>query len=213
MEALIKIKAYLHEAGLAGYLTIGSAMFLVVITVERINLLFMKLKPLSEDSMNDINKKILSKDYSGALQLCNSSKNIPQLDVIKSALIAVDSGREAVKNSLGATIVRITKKCEKRVTLIALIASVATLLGLLGTITGLITTFAAIANADPAEKATKLGLGISEAMNSTALGLIVGVIAMVIHTVITNRIDEIVGLAQETGFNVATSIEQSERGE
>lgn len=213
MELLLKIKAYLHEAGLAGYLTIGSAFFLVIIAIERYSLLFGKLKPLSPESFNEIQKKILSKDYSGALQLCNSNQNIPQLDVIKSALIAVDSGREAIKNSLGATIVRITKRCEKRVSLIALIASVATLLGLLGTITGLITTFAAIANADPAEKATKLGLGISEAMNSTALGLIVGVIAMVIHTLLTNRIDEIIGLAQETGFNVATAIEQSERGE
>ena len=132
---------------------------------------------------------------------------------MKSGLLAVESGREAMRSSLGASIVEVTKDCEKRVPLIALIASVATLLGLLGTISGMIKTFNAIAVADPASKAELLGLGIAEAMTATAAGLLVGIAAMIVHTVCTVKIDEIIGAAQKTGYNLVTLVEKSERGE
>jgi hypothetical protein len=88
---------------------------------------------------------------------------------------------------------------------------VATLLGLLGTISGLIKTFASIANADPAEKAKMLGLGISEAMYATAAGLGVGITAMVVHTLCVSKGESIIGDAQDIGLKVITWIEQSER--
>jgi biopolymer transport protein ExbB/TolQ len=66
-------------------------------------------------------------------------------------------------------------------------ANVATLLGLLGTITGLIHSFAGIANANPAEKAAILSQGISLAMNTTAYGLVVAVPALIMYAVLQNR--------------------------
>ena len=50
-------------------------------------------------------------------------------------------------------------------------ANIVTLTGLLGTVTGLIRTFAGIADADPAESKRKLSEGIAEAMYNTAYGL------------------------------------------
>jgi biopolymer transport protein ExbB/TolQ len=116
-----------------------------------------------------------------------------------------------MKSALGAAVLEITHKCEARVAYLALIANVATLLGLLGTISGLIKTFASIANADPAEKAKLLGLGISEAMYATAAGLFVGITAMVVHTLCVSKGESIVGDAQDAGLKVITWIEQSER--
>ena len=55
-----------------------------------------------------------------------------------------------------------------------MLGNVATLLGLLGTIVGLIGAFGAVANANPADKATILAYSISEAMNCTAFGLFTG---------------------------------------
>ena len=45
------------------------------------------------------------------------------------------------------------------------------LMGLFGTVIGLIGAFAAVAQANPAEKASLLAASISVAMNNTALGL------------------------------------------
>jgi biopolymer transport protein ExbB/TolQ len=116
-----------------------------------------------------------------------------------------------MKSALGGAVLEVSHKCEARVGYLALIANVATLLGLLGTISGLIKTFASIANADPAEKARMLGIGISEAMYATAAGLCVGIAAMVIHTLCVSKGESIVGDAQDTGLKMVTWIEQSER--
>ncbi len=206
------LQKFLNEGGFTSYLTATSALFLILLTLDRVRYLFFRIKPVGAKPMSELSQKVLSRDYKGALQMCNSVEDVPQLQVIKSGLMAVDSGREAMKSALGASVVEITKECEKRVPLIALIASVATLLGLLGTISGMIRTFDAIATADPAKKAEMLGAGISEAMTSTAAGLIVGIAAMIVHTICTVKIDEITGEAQKSGFNIVTLIEKSERG-
>ena len=76
---------------------------------------------------------------------------------------------------------------------------------------GLISTFAAIANADPSNKARLLGLGISEAMYSTAAGVIVGIFAMVVHTMCTSQADNILGKTQNAALTVIKWVEQAER--
>src|SRR6185503_15024726 len=70
--------------------------------------------------------------------------------------------------------------------------NVATLVGLLGTITGMIHSFAAVAQANPMDRATLLSKGIAEAMNCTAFGLIVAVPALVMFAVYQNKTDHLV---------------------
>ena len=80
-----------------------------------------------------------------------------------------------------------TEQIEKRTGFLAMIANVATLAGLLGTITGMIKSFAAVSQANPMEKATLLSNGISEAMNTTAFGLIVAIPTLLVYSVLANR--------------------------
>lgn len=204
------LQKFVREGGLTSIMLLSTAFILIIVSATRLYYLYFVLKPAGDTALQSVSKHVLKKEYTAALQACNSGNNIPEYEVIKAGLMAVDSGREAMKSSLGAATVDLMKNCEKNVQVIALIASVATLLGLLGTISGLIKTFAAIA-AEPAKKAELLGLGISEAMNATAAGLVIGICAMVVHTLCTQKIDQIVGQARKTGFNLITLIEQSER--
>jgi biopolymer transport protein ExbB len=68
-----------------------------------------------------------------------------------------------------------------------MLGNVATLTGLLGTITGMIRSFAAVSQANPADKAALLSAGISEAMNCTAYGLITAIPALVAYAILQNR--------------------------
>jgi biopolymer transport protein ExbB len=204
------LQKFIHEGGMTSILLLSTGFVLVVVSATRLYYLYGVLKPAGDEALQSVTKHVLKKEYTAALQACNAGNNIPEYEVIKAGLLAVDSGREAMKSSLGAAIVDIMKNCEKNIQIISLIASVATLLGLLGTISGLIKTFAAIAS-EPAKKAELLGLGISEAMNATAAGLVIGITAMVVHTLCTQKIDQIIGQAKKTGFNLITLIEQSER--
>lgn len=74
---------------------------------------------------------------------------------------------------------------------LAMFGNVSTLLGLLGTVTGLIISFAGVANANPAERAILLGKGISEALNSTAFGLLVAIPALIAYAIFQNRTDRL----------------------
>lgn len=201
----------LTHGGVGTWLIFLSGLLLVILAADRLVVLFFGLSFNTDAAVEQIRSAILAHRYTEALQVCNSKAAAPDLRVVKEALMAAENGREAMRSSLGATLLEITHKCEARLPYIALLANVATLLGLFGTITGLIKTFAAMANADASQKAMLLGNGISEAMYSTAAGLVVGIAAMVVHTMCTSKSDSIVGQAQDVGFKVITWIEQAER--
>src|SRR5206468_6888705 len=91
---------------------------------------------------------------------------------------------------------------DRRTGFLAMFGNVATLLGLLGTITGMIHSFAAVANASPADRATMLSKGISEAMNCTAFGLIVAIPALVAYAIFQNRTDRMVSALTEEATQI-----------
>lgn len=211
MLAQNTVQTLMERGGFATILIFISGFFLLFIGLERLITLFLRMSYNVQASLEAIRSQILDKKYTDAIQVCNTRPGAPEISVIRSGLLAVENGREAMKSALGYAVLEITQKCESRLSYLALIANVATLLGLLGTISGLIQTFASLASADPVKKAEMLGLGISEAMYATAAGLIVGVVAMTVHTICSSRADSIVGQAQNAGLKLITWVEQSER--
>jgi len=209
----VALDTLFQHGGFASYLIFGAGLMLLVLGFERLFALYFRLSFNVDPMLEGIRSAILTKNYTQAIQFCNKKAQAPEIAVIKAGLMAVENGREAMRSALGGAVLQISHRAEARIGYISLIANVATLLGLLGTISGLIKTFASIANADTAEKARLLGIGISEAMYATAAGLTVGIAAMVVHTMCTSKADAIVGSAQDAGLKVTTWIEQSERAE
>lgn len=162
----------------------------IAIIAERAVALFMNRKDnqkeLSKTLAEDIRSGNLDKALRRSLQLSSSQP----LGAVASAGIqaAIDlGGKEEIQLKMDEVLLEEATRVEKRIGFLAMFANVATLLGLLGTITGLIHSFAGIANANPAEKATILSQGISLAMNTTAYGLIVAVPALIMYAVLQNR--------------------------
>lgn len=206
------LEILLKEGGVTAWIILLAGVLLIVVAIERAYALYFKYSVDVEMAVEKIQKFILKKSYNEAIQICNTVTDSPELNVAKSGLIAAEHGREAMRSALGGAVLEVTKKCERRVSLIALIAGVSTLLGLLGTISGLIKTFQALAEADPSKKGEILGLGISEAMYATAAGLVLGISAMVVHSLCVSKGEEIVSNAQDLGYKLVTWVEQSERG-
>ncbi|NIQ08460.1 MAG: MotA/TolQ/ExbB proton channel family protein, partial [Gammaproteobacteria bacterium] len=75
----------------------------------------------------------------------------------------VSPRREDIHFAMQEGVMETMPRLSKRTNYLAILANVATLLGLLGTIVGLIAAFTAVANADPADKATLLSQSISVA--------------------------------------------------
>lgn len=76
------------------------------------------------------------------------------------------------------------------------ISNVSTLLGLLGTISGMIKIFKVIAD-KPIVNPPELAGGISEALYTTAFGLLVAIPAFIAYKYIVGRADELISLMEE----------------
>jgi biopolymer transport protein ExbB/TolQ len=96
-------------------------------------------------------------------------------------------GKDEIQGKMDEVLLHENALLDRRVGYLSMLGNVATLTGLLGTITGMIRSFAAVAYANPSEKAALLAEGISEAMNCTAYGLIVAIPALVMYAVLQGR--------------------------
>ncbi len=94
----------------------------------------------------------------------------------------------------------------KRILYLAMLANGSTLLGLLGTVSGLIYSFSAVGQADPAQRSAFLAAGIAEALNCTAFGLIVAVPTLFIHAFYSSQVTSISDEVEATAVRLIHSI-------
>lgn len=118
--------------------------------------------------------------------------------------------KDDIQIAMEEGVMEITPQLEKRTPYIALLANIATLLGLLGTIMGLIDAFTAVANANAAEKADLLSQSISVAMNTTALGLMVGIPLLLVHAFIQNKTNAVIDSLEMVAVKTLNAITQIE---
>ncbi len=92
------------------------------------------------------------------------------------------------------------------------ISSVSTLLGLLGTISGMIKIFKVIAD-KPIVNPPELAGGISEALYTTAFGLLVAIPAFIAYKYTVGRADEYISLMEEESRKVMEYIVLNKQGD
>ena len=114
--------------------------------------------------------------------------------------------REDIEIAMEESMMEIIPQLEKRTPYLALLSNIATLFGLLGTIMGLITAFAAVATASPAEKAALLAASISEAMNCTAFGLMTAIPLLLLHARLTSTTGKIVNSLEMASVKALNTI-------
>ena len=176
------------DAGGPGMYPIAVALvFALTIIADRVWVLYGKAAIDKDAFMRGLKKLVYAGELDKAISYVASQKKTPLTQVIKSGLIAVPKGEEDVQAALDEATLREAPTIERRTGYLAMIGNVATLLGLLGTIVGLIKSFGAVSAANPADKATILSAGISEAMNCTAFGLGVAIPALIAYSVLQGR--------------------------
>lgn len=81
-----------------------------------------------------------------------------------------------------------TMKLEHRLSYIAMIGTIAPMVGLLGTVDGMIASFSVIANTTSSPKPSELAAGISTALFTTLVGLVIAIPAILAFGIMKNRI-------------------------
>lgn len=198
-------KAY-HDGGLGMHPILVSLIFVVAVLIDRVVVLYFKASIDKETFLRGLKKHIYAGDLDKAISFTASQKKTPLTSVIKAGLINVPKGEEDVQAAMDEATLRESPQIERRTGYLAMLGNVATLLGLLGTILGLIHAFGAVANANPADKATILASSISEAMNCTAFGLATAIPALVAYSILQGRTQHMMDEINETSVAVLNLI-------
>jgi biopolymer transport protein ExbB len=81
-----------------------------------------------------------------------------------------------------------TMKLEHRLSYVAMIGSIAPMVGLLGTVDGMVIAFSVIASSDQTPKPAQLASGISTALVTTLIGLVLAIPAILFLGIMKNRL-------------------------
>jgi biopolymer transport protein ExbB len=141
--------------------------------------------------LEQIKRLLAANNVDRAKKLCDAT-SAPVARVAKAGLNRLHRGEAAVAQAMEETMTDALPEVKTRVGALWSMANIVTLTGLLGTITGLISTFSALGEANPAEKEEKLSEGIAEAMYNTAYGLAIALLCMVAHLMLSAAMKKVI---------------------
>lgn len=196
---MVVVQAF-REGGPFMFVILAFGLMTVAFIFERYYGLYMNVKPIPEGWLKAVREALMRGDFQQAEKLAVTSKNPLSPVLVKGCQVLHKGGsEEEIQARMDEELSKSVHSIDRRTGFLSMFGNVATLVGLLGTIVGMIHSFAAVAQANPMDRATLLSKGIAEAMNCTAFGLIVAVPALVMFAVYQNRTDHIVNdLTQKT---------------
>ena len=168
-----------NNSGVIGFIIIG-------VGIVGILLGFLRLLLLSVTSIK----------VRGQLKKDKPAKNNPLGRVLMVAENNPTADTETLELKLGEAILQETPALESMLTLIKMIATIAPLGGLLGTVTGMIQVFQQITVYGAGDPTIMAG-GISQALMTTVLGIVVAIPTIFMHTVVKSRSDNIIHILEE----------------
>ena len=183
---------FLREAGVWGGLIVMTGCISIFFISERIKVLYFQYGLDVNEFSQKINQYIHSKKLDEAIVLCSQLEAKPLARAFKTILEKADRDDETIFQAHDNAMSEIIPLYTRRLHYLSMLANVATMIGLLGTISGLITSFKAVAKADAALKQQLLSSGIAESLNTTLLGLVVAIPAMVFFSILTGRQNQLV---------------------
>ena len=170
---------FIHPIALCAVLGAG-------VMVERFIFLFFRFNINGGQFFNQVQKLVMANNIDRAIKLCNAADKAALARVMKAGLTRANKSEADIASAIEESMLEVTPAISKRISMIAAIANIATLLGLLGTIFGMISAFNAVATVAADQRSQALAKGISIAINTTGLGLMVAIPLLAAQVFIQN---------------------------
>lgn len=172
------------QGGPVGYVILAIGLVGLLIAIERFITLYLVSAKVNRQLKADI-----------------ASNNNPLGRVMMVKDQNMNADVETLELKLSEVILTEVPKLTSRLTLIKIISVVAPLIGLLGTVTGMINTFQAITLFGTGDPKLMAG-GISQALVTTVLGLVVAIPMVFISTLLATRSRGIINILQQQSAGI-----------
>jgi biopolymer transport protein ExbB len=133
----------------------------------------------------------------------------PLGQILAAGLASRQQDRATLKEAIEDTGRHVVHELERYLNPLGTIAAISPLLGLLGTVTGMIRTFSALTSGGAGDPASLAG-GISEALITTAAGLIVAVPALIGYRYLRGRVDGLVVEMEKEAMGLVDALQRKQ---
>jgi biopolymer transport protein ExbB len=183
-----------HQGGYIGYAITAVGVFAFLLAIWRLIVLTGVSAKVSKQLKSD-----------------KANTNNPLGRVLKVHEDNPSMDTETLELKLSEQILKETPKLESGLTLLKIIAAVAPLMGLLGTVTGMIITFQAITIFGAGDPKAMAG-GISGALVTTVLGLLVAIPTVLLYTIVNGRAQRILHVLNEQSTGIIAEHTEGNQG-
>ena len=173
-----------HQGGYVGYVISALGVFAVLLAIWRLIMLSIVSGRVRSQLKSDV-----ANDNNPLGRIIKVYETDPSVDV------------ETLELRLNEAIIKERPAIEAWINAIKIIAAISPLLGLLGTVTGMILTFQGIMIYGAGDVAG-MADGISQALQTTKLGLFAAVPAVLMHTLVNSRATRIIHILDEQAAGI-----------
>jgi len=167
-----------------------------------------KGRVLPRDFLIEVEDLVMRRKRPEAISLCKRD-NSSIAHVIRVGIENYGKKRDVIKEKIEEVGRREAASLERYINVIGTIAGVSPLLGLLGTVSGMIKSFNIISVRGVADPASLAG-GISEALITTAAGLVVAIPSFVIYRYLANKADSLILEMEENSIRMVDLVKRED---
>jgi len=196
--------------GVIGYIILALGLFGLLLILMRIGLL-----SKSGSNVEQLTKTVVEKLNTGsvtAAQEAIKGYKGSTARVLKATLRNITRDREHIEDIVTENILNESSSIDKFGSFVLVIAAVAPLLGLLGTVTGMISTFDIITEHGTGDPKLLSG-GISEALVTTMLGLVVAIPLLLLGNLLSGWAQKIKDSMEQSALHVINVFEKNHIGQ
>ena len=203
-EAKGSLLDHFKKGGPVGFVIACLGLFALVTGLMKL----WDIRKLSVDQPGTVKQKLDAIEVSNhtidASQFSGLRRSVRDLFAI--GIRHVGKSRELLEEMLYAQVLLLRYHHERRLPMLRVIAAAAPLLGLLGTVVGMIKTFTLI-TVFGTGNASKLSSGISEALVTTEMGLIVAIPTLVIYGYLAQQTERRLSLLEKYSTDFVNAVE------
>lgn len=164
-------------------------------------------KIMAQNLIDKVTAAMSEGDVLKALKACESEPG-PLANILTAGFSHVEEGYDIIQEAIGTAADLEVERLMQRLTWISVCANLAPMLGLLGTVQGMIMAFATLATGAP--DVGSLALAISQALWTTAVGLVIAVPCITFYYSIRNNANRIVLRMQAMTFELIKDLRNVE---
>jgi biopolymer transport protein ExbB len=187
-------------------------LFALVATIAALfkSLQVLRIRQPASNTIYKLSTLLRSGQRAEALQLAQQQPE-PARTLLVQAVEHSEESIDLVEEVMYESMLSTQPRLERYLNIIAVTASVAPLLGLLGTVTGIIKTFNLMrifGAGDP----KPLISGISEALITTEIGLVLAIPALVIHALLSRKVSGVMAHLEKLSMALLNSLSRQDKG-